>query len=135
MARSTVFGYKGKEIDVRRVGQELKVGALLTGSLIQQGDDLTIRAELVNALDGARLWAGKYNRKLQEIVSIQAEIAGQVSENLGLAPTGEQKQQPAKHKTENPQAFNLYLKGLHSANLRTVEGISRALPTCNRRST
>src|SRR4029450_8349306 len=61
MARSTVFQYEGKEVDPRKVGHDLGVGAVLMGRLIQQGDNLTILTELVNVADGRELWGGKYN--------------------------------------------------------------------------
>src|SRR5437773_8934811 len=61
MARSTVFSYKGKDVDPRKVGNDLGVRAVLTGRLIQQGDNLTIRTELVNVADGTELWGQQYN--------------------------------------------------------------------------
>src|SRR5206468_11796492 len=61
MARSTVFQYKGKEVDPRKVGHDLGVGAVVMGRLLQQGDNLAIRTELVNVSDGTELWGQQYN--------------------------------------------------------------------------
>ena len=66
MARSTVFSYKGKDVDPLKVGHDLGVRAVLMGRLIQQGDNLTIRTELVNVADGTELWGQQYNRKLAD---------------------------------------------------------------------
>src|SRR5437773_4025012 len=67
MARSTVFQYKGKDVDPRKVGHDLGVRAVLLGRLIQQGDNLTIRTELVNVKDGTELCGQQYNRKLADV--------------------------------------------------------------------
>ncbi len=113
MARSTVFTYKGKEIDPRRVGEELKVHAVFTGSLAQRGDTLIIDAELVNAADGSRLWGEQYTRKLADVIAVQEEIARQISGKLRLTVTGDERQRLAKRHTDNTDAYKLYLRGRH----------------------
>src|SRR5262249_23144144 len=75
MARSTVFQYKGKDVDPRKVGHDLGVRAVLMGRLIQQGDNLTIRTELVNVSDGTELWGQQYNRKVGDVFAVQEEMA------------------------------------------------------------
>src|SRR6266480_3252343 len=82
MARSTVFQYKGKEVDPRKVGHDLGVGAVVMGRLLQQGDNLTIRTELVNVSDGTELWGQQYNRKVANVFGVQEEIAKEISEKL-----------------------------------------------------
>src|SRR5207253_8828396 len=67
MARSTVFRYKGREFDPQEVGQELVVRAVLLGRVVQLGQGLSIRAELVDVADGAQLWGEQYNRKSSDI--------------------------------------------------------------------
>ncbi len=101
MARSAVFQYKGKEVDPRKVGRDLGVRAVLMGRLIQQGNNLTIRTELVNVSDGTELWGQQYNRKLADVFAVQEEIAKEISEKLRLKLTGAEKQQLAKRPTEN----------------------------------
>jgi serine/threonine-protein kinase len=127
IARSTMASYKGKEIDPRRVGQELHVQAVLTGRMTQRGDQLIIEAELVNVVDGARLWGGIYDRKLAETLTLQNEMAREISAKMRLALTGEQQQRLAKRHTENPQAHELYLKGLQYNNPYTVDGFKLAI--------
>jgi serine/threonine protein kinase/Flp pilus assembly protein TadD len=111
MARSTVFSYKGKEVDPRKVGNDLGVGAVLMGRLIQQGDNLAIRTELVNVADGTELWGQQYNRKLADVFAVQEEIAKEISEKLRLKLTGAERQQLAKRPTKNLKAFQYYMQG------------------------
>src|SRR5262249_46943951 len=121
MARSTVFQYKGKEIDPRKVGHDLGVGAVVTGRLLQQGDNLTIRTELVKVSDGTELWGQQYNRKLADVFALQEEIAKEISEKLRLKLSGAERQQLAKRPTENLKAFQYYMQGRSSAQRRTRE--------------
>jgi TolB-like protein/DNA-binding winged helix-turn-helix (wHTH) protein/Tfp pilus assembly protein PilF len=111
MARSTVFKYKGKEVDPQQVGRELHVRVVLISKLMQQGDTLVITTELVNVADGSRLWGERYQRKLPDILAVQEEIAQHVSEKLRFTLTGEEKRRLAKRYTENATAYSLYLKG------------------------
>ena len=127
MARSTVFQYKGKEVDPRKVGRNLGVGAVLMGRLIQQGDNLTIRTELVNVSDGTELWGQQYNRKLADVFAVQEEIAKEISEKLRLKLSGSEKQQLAKRPTENIQAFQYYMQGRSISQRRTREDLLSAV--------
>ena len=98
MARSTVFRYKGRESDPREVGRDLGVRAVLTGRLLQRGELLVIKAELVYAVDGSQLWGEQYNRKIADLFSIEEEISKEISEKLRLKLSGAQK----KRLTEAP---------------------------------
>jgi eukaryotic-like serine/threonine-protein kinase len=127
MARSTVFQYKGKEVDPRKVGHDLGVGPVVLGRLLQQGDNLTIRTELVNVSDGTELWGQQYNRKVADVFAVQEEIAKQISEKLRLKLSGAERQQLAKRPTENLKAFQYYMQGLSSAQRRTREDLLTAI--------
>src|SRR6266496_3899113 len=127
MARSTVFSYKGKDVDPRKVGNDLGVGAVLMGRLIQQGDNLTIRTELVNVADGTELWGQQYNRKLADVFAVQEEIAKEISEKLRLKLTGAERQQLAKRPTENIRAFQYYMQGRALAQRRIREDLLTAI--------
>jgi TolB-like protein len=126
MARSAVFHYKGKQVDPRKVGHDLGVGAVLMGRLIQQGDNLTIRTELVNVLDGTELWGQQYNRKLADVFAVQEEIAKEISEALRLKLSGSEKQQLAKRPTENLKAFQYYMQGRSVSQRNTREDLLAA---------
>jgi eukaryotic-like serine/threonine-protein kinase len=127
MARSTVFQYKGKEIDPRKVGHDLGVGSVVMGRLLQQGHNLTIQTELVNVSDGTELWGQQYNRKVADVFAVQEEIAKEISEKLRLKLSGAERQQLAKRPTENLKAFQYYMQGISSAQRRTREDLLTAI--------
>jgi serine/threonine protein kinase len=81
-ARSSVFHYKGKEISPQTIGNELSVQAILNGRVVQRGENLTLSLELVDARTGNQIWGEQYNRKMTELVSLQSEIARDVSNKL-----------------------------------------------------
>ncbi|HSQ21130.1 MAG TPA: protein kinase [Blastocatellia bacterium] len=127
MARSTVFRYKGKPVDPQRVGQELGVRATLAGRVLQRGNLLIIRAELVDAHDGSHLWGEQYSRKLSDIFTIEEEISREISDKLRFRLSGAQKKQLTKRYTENTHAYQLYLKGRFYWNKRTQDGLTRGI--------
>src|SRR5215469_4945103 len=127
MARSTVFSYKGKDVDPRKVGNDLGVGAVLIGRLIQQGDNLAIRTELVDVADGTEIWGQQYNRKLADVFAVQEEIAKEISEKLRLKLSGAERQQLAKRPTENIKAFQYYMQGRSVGQRRTREDMLTAI--------
>jgi len=127
MARSTVFRYKGKTADPRNVGRELNVGAVLTGRILLRGDTLVVTAELVDVANGWQLWGKQYNRKSQDILSLQDEIAQDISERLRLSLSGQEKERLTKRHTQDTEAYHLYLKGRYCWNKRTAEDIKKGL--------
>ena len=116
MPRTTAFRYKGQQVDPQKVGRDLRVDAVLTGKVIQQGENLIIQAELTNAADGSQLWGERYNRKLADIFSLQEEIGKEISQKLRLKLTGEEEKRLTKRYTENAEAYELYLKGRYHLN-------------------
>jgi serine/threonine protein kinase len=127
MARSTVFRYKGKDVDPQEVGRDLDTRAVLTGRVFQLGGRLIIRTELVDAIDGRQLWGEQYNRDPSDILAVQQEIAEQISEKLRIKLSGEEKKRLAKRPTRNATAYELYLKGLHHWNKWTKEGFEKSI--------
>jgi serine/threonine-protein kinase len=127
MAHSTVFQYKGKEIDPRKVGHDLGVETVVIGRLLQQGDNLTLRTELVNVSDGTELWGEQYNYKVADVFAVQEDIAREISEKLRLKLSGPERQQLAKHPTENLKAFQYYMQGRSFAQRRTREDLLTAI--------
>jgi serine/threonine protein kinase/Flp pilus assembly protein TadD len=127
---STVFRYKGKEIDPVKVGQELGVSAVLSGRIVQRGDQLTISAELVDVRNNRLLWGEQYDRKLSDLLQTQREIALEIVEKLKLKVSGEEKVL-AKHYTESNEAYQLYLKGRFYWNKRTSESIKKSIEYFN----
>ena len=127
MARSTVFQYKGKEVDPRKVGHDLGVGSVVLGRLLRQGDNLTIKTELVNVLDGTELWGQEYNRKIADVFAVPEEIAKEITEKLRLKLSGAEREQLAKRPTGNLKAFQYYMQGLSFAQRRTREDLLTAI--------
>ncbi|MEP6637347.1 MAG: protein kinase [Acidobacteriota bacterium] len=127
IARSSAFHYKGKEADPFVAGKELGVRAVLTGRLQQRGDNLLVSAELMDVRDNKQLWGDHYNRKLVDILTLQEEIARQISENLRLRLGGEEQKLLTKRYTENTEAYQLYLKGRYFLNRKTEADAKRAI--------
>jgi serine/threonine-protein kinase len=123
---SSVFRYKGKEIDPVKVGQELGVNAVLSGRIVQRGDNLTISAELVDVRYNKLLWGEQYDRKMSDLLATQREIAREIVEKLKLKVSGEAKA-IATHYTESNQAYQLYLKGRFYWNKRTPEALHKSI--------
>jgi TolB-like protein/Tfp pilus assembly protein PilF len=117
-ARSSVFRYKGKEADAKQVGADLNVQAVLNGRIIQRGNDLTLYLSLDDVQTGNQIWGKQYDRKLSDLVSLQNEIARDVSSNLQIRLSGAGEQKLARNYTESVEAYQLYLKGrFHVAKL------------------
>jgi serine/threonine protein kinase/Tfp pilus assembly protein PilF len=127
MSRSSVFHYKGGEIDPEAVGRELKVKAVLTGRLMQHGDNLFVSTELVSTSDNSHIWGGDYNRKVSDILSLQEELAHMISGKLRITLSSDQKQKLARQITSNPEAYQLYVKGRYYADKWTGEGWNKAI--------
>jgi serine/threonine protein kinase/Tfp pilus assembly protein PilF len=127
MARSTVFRYKCSGLDPITIGRELNVGAVLTGRLVQRGDNLNISTELVDVTDGAQIWGEQYSRKLGDIFSVLEEIAMEISSRLRLKLSGTEKKQLAKHFTENREAYQAYLRGRYMASKYSEHGMKKAI--------
>ena len=123
MARSTVFRFKGKEDDPVKVGQTLKVDAVLTGRITRRGDALNISTDLVNVADGTEIWGAQYTRKTADVSTLQEEITRDVAARLRSKLSGEQQKQIARSTTANSEAYQLYLRGRYHFNLRGKENI------------
>jgi serine/threonine-protein kinase len=127
IARSSTFRYKGKEIDPEEVAKTLGVGAIVTGRVVQRGDELQVSVELMNAQDKTQMWGEQYNRRAADLQAVQAEIARTISEKLRLRLTGAQEQQITKQATQNPEAYQLYLTGLFYSRKGNIENNKKAL--------
>ena len=127
IARSSVFRYKGKSTDPFTVGKELGVRAVLTGRIIQRGETVTISTELVDVRDNKQLWGEQYERQAADLMSLQRDIAGQIANNLRLTISGEARNRLTKHYTDNPEAYQLYLKGRYYWNKRNAEALKKSV--------
>ena len=126
-ARSSVFHYKGKDLDPQKLAADLSVQAILSGRVVQRGDDLTLYLSL-DGRDGNHIWGEQYHRKSADLISLQTEIAREVSRKLQKRLSGADEQRLTKRYPANPEAYQLYLKGryylLKSAESDLLTGIS-----------
>ena len=126
-SRSTVFHYKGRETDPKKIGRELGVHALLSGSISQSGDDLSVRVELIDVRDDSHMWGERYDRKVSEVVALPQQITRDVSERLRSRADGVDHSQLARSYSPDSEAYRLYLQGRYNWNKRTVEGFKKGI--------
>jgi serine/threonine protein kinase/Tfp pilus assembly protein PilF len=124
---SSVFRYKGKDMDPIKIGSELGVNAVMTGRVAQHGDDLTISVELVDVRINKLLWGKQYDRKLADLLTTQREIATEITQNLRLKLSGADERRVTRHYTKNPEAYQLYLKGHYYSSRYTKEGFNKGI--------
>jgi TolB-like protein/Flp pilus assembly protein TadD len=127
ISRTSAFRYKQREIEPRKIADELGVDAIVTGRVTQRGNDLSVSAELVDAHEDRQLWGEQYNRRIADIVSVQQEIATAISGNLQGKLTSAQEARLAKPYVPNADAYQLYLRGRYSASRATGEGFKRSI--------
>jgi TolB-like protein/class 3 adenylate cyclase len=121
--RTSSFSFKGKNEDIRTIGDKLDVKLVLEGSVRKAGNQVRITAQLINVEDGFHLWSETYNRKMEDIFTVQEDIANRIVEKLKL-----QVQEPSEDKggTQNTEAYELLLKGSYFFH-RGFEGKKKAL--------
>jgi TolB-like protein/Tfp pilus assembly protein PilF len=127
VARTSAFSFKGKETDVRQIGNTLNVKSVLEGSVRKAGNRLRITAQLVNVDDGYHLWSERYDREMEDIFAIQDEITLAIVDRLKPKLLRTEKAKLAKRRDVDPEAHNLYLRGRFFWNKATEEGLKKAL--------
>jgi len=110
IARNSTFSYKGQTIDIKTVGQELGVAYLLEGSVQRAGDQVRINVQLIDSQSGGHLWAERYDGKLADVFALQDRITGAIVQALSVTLTGGEKAQSLHIPTNNPRAYDLFLK-------------------------
>jgi len=130
-SRHSVFRYKGKDVDVQKVGNDLGVSALVSGRVVPRGDSIEVSAELTDVRDSTEIWGQHYSGKSADIISLQQQIAGDLAEKLRSKLSSSEKQQVTKQGTQNPDAYELYLKGRYYWNKQTPSDITSAISYFN----
>jgi TolB-like protein/Tfp pilus assembly protein PilF len=125
--RTTVFKYKGKEIEHEEIARKLNVRAILTGKVVQRGDDLSVQVELVDAIRQSQLWGEQFTRKTTDLLSIQQDIVREVSKSLEGRLDRQAYTRLSKGSTNDNEAFQLYLRGRYYWNKRSEESLKRSL--------
>ncbi len=130
-SRNSVFRYKGKDVDVQKVGNELGVSALVSGRVAPRGDGIEVSAELIDVRDNTEIWGQRYSGNSADIISLQQQIAGDLADKLRSKLSTSEKQRVTQQGTQNPQAYELYFKGRYSWNRRTKHDIEQSVSYFN----
>lgn len=127
VARTSAFQFKGKAVDIRRVGDQLGVRTVLEGSVRKEGARLRITAQLNEARNGCHLWSEAYDREMQDVFAIQEDISNAIAATLRvrLAPSAESRL--ASRYTEDLETYHLYLRGRYFANKITQQDLERGI--------
>jgi hypothetical protein len=126
-SRDAVFPYKADRKDTRTAGRELGVGAVQNGRVTERNDDLSIAVELVRASENTVIWRDQYNRKMRDTLTVEQDISRGVSDKLRLKLTGEERGRLSQRAAQNPEAYQLYLKGRYQWNRRTEGGLPNSV--------
>jgi serine/threonine protein kinase/Tfp pilus assembly protein PilF len=132
MSRSSVRQYKGREVDPQTVAKDLKVEAVITGRVLQRGDQLLVSAELIDARSNRNLWGEQFDRKMSDLVNVQQDITGAIAARLRERLSGESAKQVVHGGTKDPEAYQLYLKGRYYWDRRSKETLEKAKDCFNR---
>ncbi|HEX3253709.1 MAG TPA: protein kinase [Pyrinomonadaceae bacterium] len=124
---STVFHYKGRADDPRKIGRELGVHALLSGTVVQTGDDLSVSVELIDVRDDSHIWGERYGRKVSEVVALPQQISRDVSQRLRSRADNMDHAQLTRNFSPDSEAYRLYLQGRYNWNKRTVDGLKSGI--------
>ncbi len=127
VARTSAMKFKGERATARRIGQELRVGSLIEGSVRKIKNRVRITVELVDANSEDQLWNETYDRDIQDVFSVQSDIAQQVAKALELRLGVRESSALQQQQTQNPEAYSLYLKGRNRWNLRSENDLTRAI--------
>src|SRR5262249_47625003 len=126
IARNSAFTYKGKAVKVQDVGREMGVRYVLEGSVLKSGDQLRINAQLIDATTGYHLWSQRYDRPLQDIFALQDEVVQKIVTTLKLQLMAQEQGILVRKTTDNPEAYDYFLRGLESFNRATREANAQA---------
>jgi serine/threonine-protein kinase len=125
-ARTSAFQFRGKESDIREIGDKLNVGTILEGSVRKAGSRLRVTAQLISVSDGFHLWSDRYDREMEDIFAIQDEITSAIVDQLKVRLGLEPDESIVRRHTDNLDAYALYLKGLYYWNSLTPEGLRKS---------
>lgn len=130
-AWSTVARYRNRDADAWEIGRELEASAVLSARIYQLGDNLVVKAELVDTGDGSQIWGAQYQRKLDDLFTIEQELAREICDHLKLKLNEEQRERLTRRYTENAEAYQHYLKGRYYWHQRSGPGLKKAIEHFN----
>jgi serine/threonine protein kinase/tetratricopeptide (TPR) repeat protein len=127
MSSSAAMRYAGKNVDPQKVGSDLKVDAVLVGRIEQQGDALSVNAELVNAADDSQIWGAQYTEKMANVAMVQQDIVRDISDKLRMRLSPAQKEQMTERPMENADAYRFYVLGRREFDKLTGKDLADAV--------
>ncbi len=127
IARNTAFGYKGKDVNLQKLGREISVDTVLTGRVQQRGDTVTVHADLVNLADGSQLWGERFSRKLTDLPALEESVAKAISDKLRPRLAADVRQRLTKRSTDSSDAYQLYLRGRYFWNKRSKTDFDKSI--------
>jgi len=127
IGRTSSFAFKGKNLDLKIIGEQLKVSHILEGSVRKSGNKLRVTAQLISVADGFHLYSEKFDRELEDIFAIQDEISLAILNAIKIKLFGAEKDAVLKRYTENVEAYQLYLNGRFHVNKFTPDGFFKAI--------
>jgi eukaryotic-like serine/threonine-protein kinase len=127
IAFNSVMEYKNKEMVPGQVSKTLGVTALVMSRLHKRGEDLTISVELINGREGTRIWGTQYKLPVSHLATLHADISGSITEKLQLSVTGLPVSRETRQYSQNPEAYRLYLQGLHFYHRLTEDGFRKSI--------
>ena len=130
ISRTSVLGYKQTSKHLSEIAKELNVGAVLEGSVRKAGDDLRITAQLIDVDSDEHLWSQDYDRKFENVFSLQKEIAQKVADSLQVTILSKESKELGKKPTQNMEAYILYLKGRTYGRQFTLESFKKTIDYC-----
>jgi len=130
-SRRSAFQFKGKDVNLQKVGNALGVSALVSGRVVPRGNSIEVSAEITDVRDDTEIWGQHYSGKSSEIISLQQQIASDIAETLRSSLSNSERQRVANQGTQNPEAHDLYLKGRYYWNKRTLSDIATAISYFN----
>lgn len=131
MGRTSSFAFKGRNMDLKIIGEQLNVNYLLEGSVRRSGNTLRVTAQLINVEDGSHLYSDKFDRELADVFDIQDEISEEILNAIKIKLLGSEKEEVLKNATENVEAYQLLLKGRYHYNKFTPTDLTKAIEYYN----
>jgi len=124
--RTLVMRYKNQNVDPRQAARDLNVRAIVTGSVMQRGDQVSVQAEMIDAANVAQLWGDHFDRSVADMMNVQSDISKAIAENLRMQLTSDDHKVMVAGTTQNAEAYQLYLKGQYEYAKRSRDGYNRA---------
>ncbi len=129
--RSTVFRFKGKDIDPEEVGSKLNVSAILTGRVVQRDDILNLQLDLIDVNNQSQIYGNQYQFKAAEILSMQEKVVADLVNQLGTNLTAEKEKAITRRQTDNVEAYKLYMQGRYHWQKRKADEIQKSIALFN----